>query len=73
MDHFLEGVQSHLKLCRLLLEARLSKIENSKTKLSRDYNRMKHTRAMVGLIEELEGVVTQDPDNWDEEPESVPF
>lgn len=73
MDTYLHAAKSHYKLAHQVLQVRLDRLENSTTRLSRHYNKIQHTRAMLGLTEELLGLVSQDPDNWDEEPDLVPF
>ncbi len=73
MDTYLQNVDSHLKLCRLLLIDRIKKLEASKKRESRHYSRLAHSRALLSLIEEVAGLVLQDPDVWDEEPDLVPF
>ena len=73
MDAEFSVAQSHLKLCRLALNQRLKTLEARTSKQSRHYNRLKHTRSMLVLLMELEGMVMQDPDLWDDEPDLVPF
>lgn len=73
MDPYINAAASHLKLADNTLRARLDKLEKATTKTSRHYNKIQHTHSMISLIEELRGIVLQDPDMWDEEPDLVPF
>lgn len=73
MDVELTQAAGQLRLALLVLQHRRKRLQNTKTKLSRHYNRVQHTEALIGLLEELNGLVLQDPDNWDSEPELVPF
>lgn len=73
MDTYLAAVRSHLKLSRMMLQERLKVVEKSPVGLIRRQARIEHSRAMLSLIEEVEGIVMQDPDMWDEEPGLVPF
>ena len=73
MDTELQVVADQLRLAEMALEHRLKKLENTRSKLSRHYNRVSHTTALLSLVQEMRGVVLQDPDVWDEEPDLVPF
>lgn len=73
MDVELSVLMSHLKACRLVLEHRQERLDKTKSKLSLHYARLRHTKIMAGLVAELEGVAHQDPDNWNDEPDSFPF
>lgn len=73
MDTELKAASSHIKLALLVLREREKRLANTRSKPSRHWNRVRHTAVLVSLIEELQGVVLQDPDNWDDEPEAVPF
>lgn len=73
MDTYLLAVQSHLKLARKTLEGRLTQVEQTPVGLVRRQSRLDHTRAMLNYVLELEGMVIQDPDNWDDEADVVPF
>lgn len=73
MDEYYLAVQSYLKLADQALRARAARLSAETTKTSRFYNRVAHTRAMLEELEVLRGLLVQDPDNWDEEPDSVPF
>lgn len=73
MDIYLTAVQSHLKLARKTLQARLKVVEKQSTgMLYREWT-LAHTSAMLSYVEELEGMVIQDPENWDDEPDLAPF
>lgn len=73
MDTELSVAISHVTLARKVMEARAKRLAETRTKLSRHYNRVRHTKAMIDLLEELGGVLEQDPDKWDDEPELIPF
>lgn len=73
MDSELATAQAHIKLAYQVLEHRLKRLESTRSKLSRHYNRLAHTRAMIELLQQIAGLVHQDPDLWDDEPESIPF
>ena len=73
MDIELQVVRSHLRLAAMALQQRTRKLENTRSKLSRHYSTVAHTAALLVLLEELQGLVLQDPDLWDDEPENVPF
>lgn len=73
MDAHITAVRSHLKLANAVLEERLRALETTRTRLSRHYSTVAHTRAMLTLVEELRGLAEQDPDMWDAEPDIVPF
>jgi len=72
-DVELSAVRSHLRLCTVLLVHRLTRLENQKVKLSLYYATLQHTKVLLNLAQELEGFALQDPDMWDDEPESIPF
>lgn len=73
MDADLSAANAHLRLAEMALAHRLAELEKSKSRMSRHYSRMAHTAALLILVNELQGLVAQDPDEWDEEPELVPF
>ncbi len=73
MDEYLAAVTSHLRLAEQTLHLRLAKLERIKSRDSRHYNRLQHTRSMLLLVQELRGMSMQDPDMWDDEPDLVPF
>lgn len=73
MDTFIKVVKSHLRLCEMALEARTVVQANKKSKLSRHYARVRHTRAMLSLVRELQEIVDQDPDLWRDEDTHVGF
>jgi len=57
----------------MALKQRSKKLENTRSKLSRHYNRVSHTVALLYMVEEVRRVVKEDPDNWDEVTEEEPF
>lgn len=69
----LKIVRSHLRLCAMALEERQKRLDNTTSKLSLHYNRVAHTAMMLELVQELQGLATQDPDLWEDEPDVVPF
>ncbi len=73
MDADLSAANAHLYLTMLCLVARQSRLEKTTTRMSRHYSRIAHTVALIHLVEELQGLVQQDPDMWDDEPDLVPF
>lgn len=73
MDKELQQATSQLRLALMCLQQREKRLQNTGRKLSRHYNRVQHTQAMIGLLEEILGVALQDPDVWDDEPDLVPF
>lgn len=73
MDTELGVTMQHLKLAIACMDARHTRLSNSRTKLSRHYNKLQHTRAALQLLEEVLGMLYQDPDRWDDEPDLVPF
>ena len=72
-DTELTVATGHVRGALLVMKHRRTRLETTKTKLSRHYNTLIHTEATINLLHELEGFLIQDPDNWDDEPESVPF
>ncbi len=73
MDVHLSTAESRVHLALNNMHERERMLENKQAKLSRHYNRLQHTRIIIGLMSELLGVIKQDPDNWDDEPDLVPF
>jgi predicted metal-dependent HD superfamily phosphohydrolase len=73
MDKELTWAHTQLGIAKQLLETRHTKLTSSRTKRSRHYNKVAHTQAMIGLMDELLGLMEQDPDRWDDEWELVPF
>ncbi len=73
MDTELAAAESQLRLASKILHVRQMRLAKTTTRMSRHYNKVKHTDAMISLLEELRGFVLQDPDYWDEEPDLVPF
>lgn len=62
--------------CKLALQAmtsRRKRLQNTRSKLSRHYSTARHTDAMIALLEELLGFMMQDPEEWDNEEELLPF
>ncbi len=73
MDTDIRLVRGQLNTSLKMLKLRRQRLEESKQKLSRHFSKLAHTRAMEGLLEELLGLLHQDPDLWDDEPDIVPF
>lgn len=73
MDIELAAARANLKLAEQALTIRRKRLENTTTKLSRHYNTVQHTEALIGLLQELRGLLEQDPQKWDDEPDLVPF
>lgn len=73
MDIELLTATRQVKLALITMRHRQARLETTRSKLSRHYNRLNHTRATIGLLEELAGMMIQDPDHWDDEPELAPF
>lgn len=73
MDIELRNATSQLRLALLSMQHRHKRLVATTERKSRHYNRLQHTAAAVSLLEELLGMLLQDPDHWDDEPESVPF
>lgn len=69
----MKQVIGQLKLVQLVLEHRQKRLVSTTTKLSRHYSTLRHTDAMLAFLEEMQGVCQQDPTNWDDEPDLVPF
>lgn len=72
-DKYLDQVESQLKLAHMSLAARLIAVERTPVGMSRRQSTLHHTRAMLAMIEEVQGLVHQDPENWDDKPELLPF
>ncbi len=72
-DKYLAQLESQLKLAHMTLAARLIAVEREPVGLSRRQSTLHHTRAMLAMIEEVQEIVKQDPDNWDDKPELLPF
>lgn len=72
-DIYLEEVRRHLEQCERLLKERTKKVSRDKTGLTTYEARVSHTLTMYHLVQELRGVVMQDPDHWADEPDIVPF
>lgn len=73
MDVELQAARSHARLMIAVLIAREKRLQQTKSKLSLHYNTVAHTRVLIGLVEELQGVLEQDPQMWEDEPDIVPF
>lgn len=72
-DIQLVAARSQVRLALMAMEQRRKILAKLESKLSRHYNRVAHTEATIILMEELLGMMLQDPDHWDDEPELVPF
>lgn len=73
MDTELSVAKSHLTGAGLVLRHRHKRLENTRSRMSRHYNRLQHTDILISLIEEILGLIEQDPDMWDDNPDIVPF
>lgn len=73
MDNQLKLIEMMLKTAIGMAKSRQVDIESKPVGLSRRWSRLRHTEAIIGLLEELQGVVAQDPDHWDDDPELLPF
>lgn len=72
-DNEITVAEAQLRSAKLVLEHRLKRLKNKRSKLSLHYNRLRHTQILLSLVEEVLGVIQQDPDHWDDEPDLVPF
>lgn len=72
-DAELKTAQQHIRLAMLVMANRKERLESVTTKLSRHYNKLNHTHAIFSLLYELDIALKQDPDNWEDNPEMVPF
>lgn len=73
MDAELGVVKSHLRLVEMALEERGKRLEKTRERLSRHYNKVAHTATMLVLVKELQVMIRADPDLWEPEFEEVPF
>jgi len=73
MDAELKVVRSHLRLVEMALETRQKRLEIKTGRLSRHFNRVKHTEVLLVMVRELQEMVLKDPDLWDDEPVHMPF
>lgn len=73
MDQYLSALRSQLAMCEKLLVERTKKVARDPQGLSTYNARLTHTLAMYHLVQELRGMVEQDPDLWEDEPDIVPF
>lgn len=73
MDVELQQATGQLRLALMAMQHRNIRLQGTSTRYSRHYNKLAHTVAAISLLEELLGMLLQDPDNWDIEPEIVPF
>ena len=73
MDNELAVVKSHLLLAEMALQARKKRLDTTSVRLSRHYNRVKHTAAMLDSVHYIRELVKEDPDLWEDEDEAVPF
>jgi len=72
-DIYIIELRRHLGMCANILEARGKTSEREQVGMSLHFSRIRHTNIMLNLVNELRGVVEQDPENWDDEPDVVPF
>ncbi len=73
MDVHLSVAESRVHLALNNMHERARLLEKTRSKKSLHYNRVAHTKAIINLLSELLGVMKQDPDNWEDEPDLVPF
>lgn len=73
MDANLSVAESRVHLALNNMHDRLRLLEKISSKKSLHYNRVAHTKTIINLMSELLGVIKQDPDNWEDEPDLVPF
>ncbi len=73
MDAELAQAVSQVKLATMALLAREKRLKKTTNRMSRHYSKLAHTFAARMLLEEVAGMLQQDPDLWDEEPEIAPF
>lgn len=73
MDVEVTQIRAQLKLALSILEYRKKRLDKTTTRYSRHYSTVGHTMALISLLEEVLGLCEQDPSNWDDEPDLVPF
>ena len=73
MDTELQAATSTLRLSLMAMQQREKRLKKTVSKLSRHYSRVAHTGAAIALLEQLLGMMLQDPDHWDDEPDVIPF
>ncbi len=73
MDVNLQVAESRVHLALNNMHERKRLLGKLRSKKSLHYNRVKHTEVIIDLMSVLLGVMKQDPDNWADEPEIVPF
>lgn len=73
MKVHLTQTMSHLQLCLIIMKDRRVRVERSAVGLLLRQHRLMHTDMAIALLEELLGMMHQDPDKWEDEPDLVPF
>ncbi len=73
MDKELAAASAHARLMELALIERASRLDKTTSRLSRHYNRVAHTDALLAALKDLQGMIEQDPDLWSTEEEQIPF
>lgn len=73
MSNELVQARNQVRLALLIMVNRAKRLAEKRSKMSRHYNRVQHTNILIDLLQELLGVMSQDPDEWDNEPDKVPF
>lgn len=73
MDKYQSVVHQHVTLCRKLLEARLKEAERLLVGVVIRNNRIRHTKIMLLMLDELLEAVRHDPEEWYEDDSDLPF
>lgn len=73
MDTELSAAESRVHLAIDALHHRQKRLDGTRSKTSRHYSRLAHTKAMIVMLSEVLDMVAEDPDNWKDEEEQVPF
>lgn len=73
MDIEQSAAESHVKLAVMVMQSRHKRLTATTERYSRHYSKLAHTMAIIVLLEELQEMLLQDPDHWDDEKEDLPF
>lgn len=73
IDVELAATISYIRLAERTMEHRKKKLAGLTTKLSRHYNKVQHTDAVLEYLASLQELLKSDPDYWDEVEEDLPF
>lgn len=73
MDVELKQATGQVRSAILAMQHREKRLKNTTTKLSLHYTRLAHTTASVELLQEILGMLMQDPDLWTDEEPIIPF